>query len=154
MFLTTYVNAVDPLARAYDGFLVHSRFGPAAPLGEGSVFDELQSSSTEAVKFRADLRVPLLTVITETDLFGTCPAGLPARETTRQRPVPDSGRFPAPRTPTTTRSRWRRSTPALRRSRTLSRPTRRPTSLMGQELGHYINFGRNTTTSSKPRSPR
>ena len=27
MFLTTYINAVDPLARIYDGFLVHSRFG-------------------------------------------------------------------------------------------------------------------------------
>ena len=32
VFLTTYINAVDPLARVYDGFLVHSRFGPAAPL--------------------------------------------------------------------------------------------------------------------------
>ncbi|WP_205875905.1 alpha/beta hydrolase domain-containing protein [Mycobacterium camsae] len=70
MFLTSYINAVDPLARAYDGFLVHSRFGPAAPLGEGSIFDELQSSSSQAVKFRQDLRVPLMTIITETDLFG------------------------------------------------------------------------------------
>ena len=38
MFLTTYINAVDPLARVYDGFLVHSRFGPAAPL-DGSFLD-------------------------------------------------------------------------------------------------------------------
>ncbi|MCV7410053.1 hypothetical protein AWC05_22675 [Mycobacterium florentinum] len=70
MFLTTYVNAIDPLARVYDGFLVHSRFGPAAPLDGGSIFDELQSSTTQAVRFRCDLRVPLLVIITETDLFG------------------------------------------------------------------------------------
>ena len=37
MFLTTYINAVDPLARVYDGFLVHSRFGPAAPLDGSSI---------------------------------------------------------------------------------------------------------------------
>lgn len=68
MFLTTYVNAVDPLAEAYDGFFVHSRFGPAAPLDGSSIFDE--SGAPHAVAFRPDLRVPLLTLITETDLFG------------------------------------------------------------------------------------
>ena len=31
--LTTYVNGVQPLARAFDGFLVHSRGGAPAPLG-------------------------------------------------------------------------------------------------------------------------
>ncbi|ORA82465.1 hypothetical protein K3U93_01760 [Mycobacterium malmoense] len=68
MFLTTYINAVDPLARTYDGFLVHSRFASAAPLDGASIFDGLGTS--QAVKFRPDLRVPLLTIITETDLFG------------------------------------------------------------------------------------
>jgi hypothetical protein len=68
MFLTTYVNAVDPLARSYDGFLVHSRFGPAAPLDGGSIFDD--SGPVRAAQFRADLRVPLVAIITETDLFG------------------------------------------------------------------------------------
>ena len=38
-FLTTYVNDVDALAETYDGFLVHSRFGPAAPLTGISVFE-------------------------------------------------------------------------------------------------------------------
>ncbi|GBG37985.1 alpha/beta hydrolase domain-containing protein [Mycobacterium montefiorense] len=70
MFLTSYVNAVDPLAGVYDGFLVHSRFGSAAPLDGGSVLDELQVNVPQAVNFRSDLRVPLLTIITETDLFG------------------------------------------------------------------------------------
>jgi len=71
MFLTTYINAVDPLARFYDGFLVHSRFGPAAPLDDVSIFDDEQLADVpEAVAFRTDLRVPLVTIITETDLFG------------------------------------------------------------------------------------
>lgn len=68
MFLTTYINAVDPLAGVYDGFLVHSRFGPGAPLDGSSIFSE--SVASPAVEFRPDLRVPLLTIITETDLFG------------------------------------------------------------------------------------
>ncbi len=68
MFLTTYVNAVDPLAKTYDGFFVHSRFGPAAPLDGSSIFDE--SGASQAVAFRPDPRVALLAIITETDLFG------------------------------------------------------------------------------------
>jgi hypothetical protein len=70
MFLTTYINAVDPLAKSYDGFLVHSRFASAAPLDSSSIFEEHQTSIPEAVAFRTDLRVPLVTIITETDLFG------------------------------------------------------------------------------------
>lgn len=73
MFLTTYVNAVDPLAQVYDGFFVHSRFGPAAPLDGSSIFDE--AGTPQAVAFRRDLRVPLLTIITETDLFGRVQEG-------------------------------------------------------------------------------
>ena len=67
IFLTTYVNAVDPVTETYDGFFVHSRFGPAAPLDGSSIFDE--AGAPHAVAFRPDLRVPLLTIITETDLF-------------------------------------------------------------------------------------
>jgi hypothetical protein len=70
LFLTTYINAVDPLAQVYDGFMVHSRFGTAAPLDGGSIFEALESNSSQAVAFRPDLRVPLVTIITETDLFG------------------------------------------------------------------------------------
>jgi hypothetical protein len=71
-FLTSYVNVVDEGAEVYDGFLVHSRFGPAAPLDNTSVFEE---TASEAVPFRPDLRVPVLTVITETDLIGGFRAG-------------------------------------------------------------------------------
>jgi hypothetical protein len=70
MFLTTYINAVDPHGGVYDGFLVHSRFGPAAPLNGDSVFEALESTSSQGVAFRPDLGAPLVTIITETDLFG------------------------------------------------------------------------------------
>ena len=74
-FMTTYVNAVDPLAKAYDGFLVHSRFAPAAPLDGASMFEASGAPLPAAVRFRPDLRVPVLTVITETDLVGGPGAG-------------------------------------------------------------------------------
>ena len=70
LFLTTYVNAVDPLARVYDGFLVHSRFGPAAPLDGGTVLEPEDVTAFPVAQFRPDLRVPLINVITETDLVG------------------------------------------------------------------------------------
>lgn len=68
-FLTTYVNAVDPLARVYDGFLVHSRFGSAAAL-DGTPMRGAAANYPDHVPFRADLRVPVLSLITETDLLG------------------------------------------------------------------------------------
>jgi hypothetical protein len=68
VFLTTYVNAVDPLAKVYDGFLIHSRFGPSAQLDGKSIRDA--ASVLPAVKLRDNLRVPVITVITETDLVG------------------------------------------------------------------------------------
>lgn len=70
MFLTTYVNAVDPLVKVYDGFLVHSRFGPAAPLDGSSMFATSTTGMPPTAKLRTDLRVPVITVITETDLLG------------------------------------------------------------------------------------
>jgi hypothetical protein len=68
-FLTTYINAIDPLAKVYDGFLVHSRFGNAASLETGSMM--ATASTPAAVTYRPGLRVPVLTVITETDLLAT-----------------------------------------------------------------------------------
>jgi len=64
--LATYVNAVDPLARVYDGFLVHSRDGGAAPLG-----DEAEEPAT--TRLRTDGEAPVLQVVTETDLFSLRP---------------------------------------------------------------------------------
>jgi hypothetical protein len=69
MFLTTYVTAVDPLARIYDGFLIHSRFGIAAPLHANMGL----AMFSKPLKLRSDLRVPVLTVLAENDVLGWPP---------------------------------------------------------------------------------
>jgi hypothetical protein len=68
VFLTTYIDAIDPLARVYDGFFVHSRFG-GAPRPEVAAMGPTQQGL--GVKLRPDLRVPAMTVISETDLMGS-----------------------------------------------------------------------------------
>ena len=62
--LSTYVNAVAPVSDVYDGFLIHSRGGSAAPLGPG-----LQGP--DPARVRDDLEVPVLTFSSETDLAGS-----------------------------------------------------------------------------------
>jgi hypothetical protein len=69
VFLTTYVNSIDPLARVFDGFLIHSRFGTAAPLTAPSILGG--SVPSQSAPYRKDLRVPVLTVLTETDVLGS-----------------------------------------------------------------------------------
>lgn len=65
--LTTYVNAIDPVARVYDGFFIHSRGGGSAPLSQ----DPLpQIRTPDVVRIRTDVRVPVMTYQTETDVIG------------------------------------------------------------------------------------
>jgi len=70
MFLTTYINAVDQHARVFDGFLVHSRFGGAAPLDGINTLEAFEKGTVDPSPFREDLRVPTMNVITETDVVG------------------------------------------------------------------------------------
>jgi Alpha/beta hydrolase domain len=70
MYLATYATAIDPVARVFDGFLVHSRFGYGAGLDGQSVLSRATTSVALSLKMRADLRVPVLTVVTETDVIG------------------------------------------------------------------------------------
>ena len=65
--LTTYIDAIQPLAHAYDGFLVHSRAagGFLAPLSQAPQADV---PTPDVVLTRTDLDVPVLTVQTESDL--------------------------------------------------------------------------------------
>ena len=68
--LTTYYNGVQPLTRAFDGFLVHSRASGSLPLvGPGKYADIASSFGTTAV-FRSDLDAPVLDIQTEADLIG------------------------------------------------------------------------------------
>ena len=71
-YLTTYVNAVDPVARVFDGILIHSRIAVGAPLDGASMLAAVMGG-VKAAKLRPDLRVPVLTVITESDLLGWFP---------------------------------------------------------------------------------
>jgi hypothetical protein len=74
-FLVTYVNAVDSLERCYDGFLLHGRAGIGARLeggflatrGGGATGHPIFHAS-EGHRIREDVRVPVLTFQSETDV--------------------------------------------------------------------------------------
>ena len=84
--LTTYVDGVQPLTRAFDGFLIHSRGGAAAPLGQpGAGIDIAGTISGRPTLIRTDGQAPIMVLETETDLFGFLNY-FPARQ-------PDSSRF-------------------------------------------------------------
>jgi Alpha/beta hydrolase domain len=83
--LVTYLDAVVPglsPEAVCDGYLIGSRSGSAAPL---SGWDGRIRSGPQDVRIRTDLRVPVLTVQTETDVTGLL-AGVTARQ-------PDSDQF-------------------------------------------------------------
>jgi hypothetical protein len=71
VFMTTYVDAIDPIARVYDGFYIHSRFGGAPAPEAASMRGGPNGRGPSGVKLRADLRVPVMTLISETDLIGS-----------------------------------------------------------------------------------
>jgi hypothetical protein len=58
--LATYVNAVHPLARVYDGYLIHVRFGRGAPL-------VANGPRISPLRLRADLDAPIVAVNTESE---------------------------------------------------------------------------------------
>ncbi len=62
--LVTYVNAIDLDARVFDGVLIHSRFR----WGRG-LDDSFSNPTGPGDRIRSDVRVPVLTFITETDLM-------------------------------------------------------------------------------------
>jgi hypothetical protein len=64
IFLTTYIDAIQPLYRVFDGFLVHSRSGGAIPIPGGAPSGGILGG---AVRIRTDIGVPVLMMITETD---------------------------------------------------------------------------------------
>jgi hypothetical protein len=78
--LTTYANGVQPIERAFDGILIHSRGGATMPLGEpGKPVDIGVFRHDAPTLVRDDLDVPVIMVQTETDLTGRL-RYLPARQ--------------------------------------------------------------------------
>jgi len=64
--LVTYINAIDPRDRVYDGYFVHSRGGGGAALSQDP---QPAINLPEVARFRGDLRVPVMLLQTETDLI-------------------------------------------------------------------------------------
>jgi hypothetical protein len=84
--MTTYVNGVQPLTLAFDGFFVHSRGASAAPLGvPGEGVSMVSAISGAPTRIRTDGVAPILVLETESDLLGVLNY-LPARQ-------PDTDRF-------------------------------------------------------------
>lgn len=67
--LGTYINAIDPVTGVYDGYLLHSRPGGAAPVELPKVLKPGNATALEPVLLRLDLRVPVLALQTETDVI-------------------------------------------------------------------------------------
>jgi Alpha/beta hydrolase domain len=65
--LVTYIDAVHPLARVYDGFLVHSRSAGGSPLSQAP---QATLATPRPTLVRDDLDVPVLVFQTETDVGG------------------------------------------------------------------------------------
>lgn len=74
--LVTYVDAVQPIAGAFDGILIHSRGGTGAPLSQSP---QPTIPVPGPTLIRDDVGVPVLTFETETDLvtLGYFPARQP-----------------------------------------------------------------------------
>ena len=69
--LTTYINGVQPLTRAFDGFFLQSRFGGAMPLGEpGEGVSMATAVGGRPAQLRIDGGVPILVMETESDVIG------------------------------------------------------------------------------------
>jgi hypothetical protein len=69
--LTTYINGVQPLTHAFDGFFVHSRGAAHLPLpAPGEYADIAGSIGGEHTILRADTDVPIFELQTESDLVG------------------------------------------------------------------------------------
>ena len=74
-FLVSYANAIDPVERCFDGFLIHGRPGTAPPLDgkyvrarpDGDVSD-MSAIAADGHRIREDVRVPVLCFQSETDV--------------------------------------------------------------------------------------
>jgi len=76
IFLVTYINAVDPLVGLYDAFLVHGRGGSGAPINGDFLSARTRIDVTGdaplfsgSEQIRDDVRVPVLTIQSETDVI-------------------------------------------------------------------------------------
>lgn len=87
MTMTTYTNAMQPMAKAFDGMFIHSRASMSTPLAtEDATF--LDTLGSFAVKIRTDINVPVMQFQTETDVMGYLPSRQPDTDMIRTWEVP------------------------------------------------------------------
>lgn len=71
--MSTYANAIQPVANVYDGLIVHARAGFSAPLGDGMGMPGTdlpgQPEMPRPTMLRTDLEVPVFQLLTETEIF-------------------------------------------------------------------------------------
>jgi len=65
--LVTYINALQPVYRTFDGYMVHSRGDGASSLSQDP---QVAIPTPDGARIRTDLDVPVLTFETETDVLG------------------------------------------------------------------------------------
>jgi hypothetical protein len=76
--MVTYANAIQPLDRLFDGFLVHSRGAAGAPISQPP---QAPPAAMPAVaRTRTDIGVPVLTVESQTDILASGLGYLPATQ--------------------------------------------------------------------------
>lgn len=63
--LVTYINALSPVYRAYDGYIVHSRGSGSSALAQAPL---VPIDTPDAPRIREDINVPVMTFETETDV--------------------------------------------------------------------------------------
>jgi hypothetical protein len=69
--MVTYVDAIQPITSAFDGFFIHSRFGGGALLNGAANAGALGIlSGPSPARIRSDLKVPVFQFETETDILG------------------------------------------------------------------------------------
>ena len=72
--MTTYVNAIQPLTKRFDGFMIHSRFAGSAPISQAP---QPAIAGVSPARIRTDQKVPVMVFLSETDVLGHLAARQP-----------------------------------------------------------------------------
>jgi hypothetical protein len=75
--MVTYANAIQPLDRLFDGFLIHSRGADAAPISQAP---QVTPRLPAVARTRTDIGNPVLTVESQTDILAGGLGYLPATQ--------------------------------------------------------------------------
>jgi hypothetical protein len=75
--MVTYANAIQPLDRLFDGFLIHSRGADAAPISQAP---QVTPRMPAVARTRTDIGTPVLTVESQTDILASGLGYLPATQ--------------------------------------------------------------------------